>query len=304
MKNPYLYGKIIVEKNRGEKMKISDILASGKRTLSFEVFPPKTIDKFDSVLSAAEEIAALSPSFMSVTYGAGGGTSAYTAEIASRLAGFGVTPLAHLTCISSTRARVAERLSDLRARGIENILALRGDIPEGFDRGGAEYRYASELVEEIRRFGGFCIGGACYPEGHPESRSIEEDIAALGKKVSSGARVLTTQMFFDNGVFYRFAQRLAKAGISVPIVAGIMPITSIAQVDKMIRFSGSALPKRLADLIDRYGGDNASMKEAGIHYATEQIRELYSEGFAFAHVYSMNKPDVAEKIKRNLIDTL
>ena len=285
-------------------MKISDILASGKRTLSFEVFPPKTIDKFDSVLSAAEEIARLSPSFMSVTYGAGGGTSLYTAEIASRLQSFGVTPLAHLTCISSKRSRVREVLSDLRERGIENVLALRGDIPEGFDRAMAEYRYASELVEEIADFGGFCIGGACYPEGHPESRSLDEDVAALGRKVSSGASFLTTQMFFDNGVFYRFTERLARAGIAVPVVAGIMPITSAAQVDKMIKFSGSALPKKLIDLIDRYGSDNASMKEAGIHYAAEQMRELYDEGFNFAHVYSMNKPDVAEKIKRNLVDML
>ena len=281
-------------------MKISDILAEGKRTLSFEVFPPKTIDKFDSVLSAAEEIAALKPSFMSVTYGAGGGTSAYTAEIASRLASFGVTPLAHLTCISSTRERVAELLSDLRSRGIENILALRGDIPEGLDRSAAEYRYASELMEEISRFGGFCIGGACYPEGHPESRTIDEDILALGRKVSSGCRFLTTQMFFDNGVFYRFVDRLSQANINVPIVAGIMPITSAAQVDRMIKFSGSALPKRLTDIIDRYSSDNSAMREAGVEYASRQIEELYEQGFNFAHVYSMNKPLVALEIKKNL----
>ena len=281
-------------------MKISDILAEGKRTLSFEVFPPKTIDKFDSVLSAAEEIAALKPSFMSVTYGAGGGTSAYTAEIASRLASFGVTPLAHLTCISSTRERVAELLSDLRSRGIENILALRGDIPEGLDRGAAEYRYASELVEEISRFGGFCIGGACYPEGHPESRTIDEDILALGRKVSLGCRFLTTQMFFDNGVFYRFVDKLSQANINVPVVAGIMPITSAAQVDRMIKFSGSALPKRLTDIIDRYSSDNSAMREAGVEYAGRQIEELYEQGFNFAHVYSMNKPLVALEIKKNL----
>ena len=281
-------------------MKISDILAEGKRTLSFEVFPPKTIDKFDSVLSAAEEIAALKPSFMSVTYGAGGGTSAYTAEIASRLASFGVTPLAHLTCISSARERVAELLSDLRSRGIENILALRGDIPEGLDRGAAEYRYASELVEEISRFGGFCIGGACYPEGHPESRTIDEDILALGRKVSLGCRFLTTQMFFDNGVFYRFVDRLSQANINVPVVAGIMPITSASQVDRMIKFSGSALPKRLTDIIDRYSFDNSAMREAGVEYASRQIEELYEQGFNFAHVYSMNKPLVALEIKRNL----
>lgn len=281
-------------------MKISDILALGKRTLSFEVFPPKTIDKFDSVLSAAEEIAALSPSFMSVTYGAGGGTSDYTAEIASRLAAFGVTPLAHLTCISSTREKVRKVLSDLRGRGIENILALRGDIPEGLDRGAAEYRYASELVAEINAFGDFCIGGACYPEGHPESRTIDDDVAALGRKVSAGCKFLTTQMFFDNGVFYRFTERLAKSGINVPVVAGIMPITSAMQVDRMIKFSGSALPKSLIDLIDRYGSDNSAMRAAGIEYASRQIEELYEQGFNFAHVYSMNKPLVAREIKRNL----
>lgn len=281
-------------------MKIPEILAAGKRTLSFEVFPPKTIDKFDSVLLAAEEIASLSPSFMSVTYGAGGGTSAYTAEIASRLAAFGVTPLAHLTCVSSTRGKVRELLSDLRRRGIENILALRGDIPDGFDCNGAEYRYASELVAEISDFGGFCIGGACYPEGHPESRSIDDDIAALGKKVSLGCEFLTTQMFFDNDVFYRFVDRLAMSGVDVPIVAGIMPITSAMQVDRMIKFSGNALPKKLTDLIDRYGNDNSAMRDAGIDYASRQIEELYEQGCGFAHVYSMNKPFVAREIKKNL----
>lgn len=281
-------------------MKISDILAAGKRTLSFEVFPPKTIDKFDSVLSAAEEIAGLSPSFMSVTYGAGGGTSAYTAEIASRLHGFGVTPLAHLTCISSKKSRVRELLSDLRGRGIENILALRGDIPEGFDRSLAEYKYASELVSEIADFGGFCIGGACYPEGHPESISRNADLAALKEKVSAGCSFLTTQMFFDNSVFYRFTEELSARGVGVPVIAGIMPITSASQVDRMIKFSGNALPKRLCDIIDRYGADNTSMRAAGIEYATEQIRELYEQGFAFAHVYSMNKPIVAKEIRKNL----
>lgn len=281
-------------------MKISEILASGKRTLSFEVFPPKTIDKFDSVLSTAEEIAALSPSFMSVTYGAGGGTSAYTAEIASKLAEFGVTPLAHLTCISSTRERVRELLSDLRARGIENILALRGDIPDGLDRAGAEYRYASELVAEINDFGGFCIGGACYPEGHPESKSVDDDIAALAGKVSLGCEFLTTQMFFDNGVFYRFVDRLAKAGVNAPVVAGIMPITSATQVDRMIKFSGNALPQKLTNIIERYGNDTLAMRDAGIEYATLQIEELYGQGFGFAHVYSMNKPFVAREIKKNL----
>ena len=281
-------------------MKITEILERGRRTLSFEVFPPKKVENFDSVLSAAERIAALSPDYMSVTYGAGGGTSKYTADISSRIESFGVTALAHLTCVSSSKDRVRAVLSDLCARKIDNILALRGDIPEGFDRACAEYKYASELIEEIREFGGFCIGGACYPEGHPESRSREADLAALRHKVECGCRFLTTQMFFDNGVFYRFAEDLEKTGVSVPLIAGIMPITSAAQVEKMIKFSGNVLPGQLCEIIDRYGSNNDSMRAAGIEYASGQIRELYERGFKFAHVYSMNKPGVAADIKKNL----
>ena len=281
-------------------MKITDILSSSKRTLSFEVFPPKKVENFDSVMGAASEIAALSPDYMSVTYGAGGGTSRYTAEIASRLQGFGVTALAHLTCVSSSRERVKEVLTDLSDRKIENILALRGDIPEGFDRASAEYRYASELIEEIRDFGSFAIGGACYPEGHPESLSRKDDLLALKHKIDCGCEFLTTQMFFDNDTFYRFVEELYAMDIHTPVIAGIMPITSATQVDRMIKFSGSALPKKLVDIIDRFGEDNLSMKAAGIEYATEQICELYEKGFKFAHVYSMNKPDVASKIKSNL----
>ena len=281
-------------------MKITDILSSSKRTLSFEVFPPKKVENFDSVMGAAAEIAALFPDYMSVTYGAGGGTSRYTAEIASRLQGFGVTALAHLTCVSSSRERVKEVLTDLSDRKIENILALRGDIPEGFDRASAEYRYASELIEEIRNFGSFSIGGACYPEGHPESLSRRDDLLTLKHKIDCGCEFLTTQMFFDNDTFYRFVEELYAMDIHTPVIAGIMPITSATQVDRMIKFSGSALPRRLVDIIDRFGNDNLSMKAAGIEYATEQICELYEKGFKFAHVYSMNKPDVASKIKSNL----
>ena len=281
-------------------MKITDILSSSKRTLSFEVFPPKKVENFDSVMGAAAKIAVLSPDYMSVTYGAGGGTSRYTAEIASRLQSFGVTALAHLTCVSSLRERVKEVLTDLRDRKIENVLALRGDIPEGFDRASAEYKYASELVGQIRDFGGFAIGGACYPEGHPESLSRKDDLLALKHKIHCGCEFLTTQMFFDNAVFYRFIDELCAMGIRTPIIAGIMPITSAAQVDRMIKFSGSALPRKLVDIIDRFGNDNLSMKAAGIEYATEQIGELYEKGFNFAHVYSMNKPDVAKTIKNNL----
>ncbi len=281
-------------------MRITDIIGSTKPTLSFEVFPPKTTDKFDTVLEATQKIAALSPSYMSVTYGAGGGTSRYTADIASDLLARGVTPLAHLSCISSTRTQIRELLSDLASRNIENILALRGDIPKGEDRPLAEYKYASELIEEIAAFGGFTIGGACYPEGHPESESGAKDIEALRIKVESGCEFLTTQMFFDNNILYNFMYRLYRAGVSVPVVPGIMPVTSAAQIKRIISISGNELPQRFIRLVDRYGDDPLAMKQAGIAYATEQIIDLYANGFNAVHVYSMNKPDVAEAIKNNI----
>ena len=281
-------------------MRITDIIGSSKPTLSFEVFPPKTTDKFDTVLEATQKIAALSPSYMSVTYGAGGGTSRYTADIASDLLARGVTPLAHLSCISSTRAQIRELLADLSSRNIENILALRGDIPKGEDRPLAEYKYASELIEEIADFGGFTIGGACYPEGHPESESGAKDIEALRIKVQSGCEFLTTQMFFDNNILYNFMYRLYRAGVNVPVVPGIMPVTSAAQIKRIISISGNELPQRFIRLVDRYGDNPLAMKQAGIAYATEQIIDLYANGFNAVHVYSMNKPDVAEAIKNNI----
>ncbi len=281
-------------------MRITEIIKSNTPTLSFEVFPPKTTDKFETVRDATHKIAALSPSYMSVTYGAGGGTSRYTADIASDLLSLGVTPLAHLSCISSTRSQIRELLSDLSGRGIRNILALRGDIPKGEERPLAEYKYASELIEEIVGFGGFTIGGACYPEGHPESENGALDIEALRIKVESGCEFLTTQMFFDNNILYNFMYRLYRAGVNVPVVPGIMPVTSAAQIKRIISISGNELPQRFIRLVDRYGDNPLAMKQAGIAYATEQIIDLYANGFNAVHVYSMNKPDVAEAIKSNI----
>ncbi len=281
-------------------MRITDIIRSSTPTLSFEVFPPKTTDKLESVLDATHKIADLSPSYISVTYGAGGGTSKYTADIASDLLGRGVTPLAHLSCISSTHSQIRELLTDLSSRGIENILALRGDIPKGEDRPLAEYKYASELIEEIVKFGGFTIGGACYPEGHPESANGARDIDALRIKVEAGCEFLTTQMFFDNNILYNFMYRLYRAGVNVPVVPGIMPVTSAAQIKRIISISGNELPQRFIRLVDRYGDNPLAMKQAGIAYATEQIIDLYANGFNAVHVYSMNKPDVAAAIKNNI----
>ena len=284
-------------------MKITEIINSNKPSLSFEVFPPKTTDKFDGVMEAVERISELSPSYMSVTYGAGGGTSKYTAEISERILKRGVTPLAHLTCISSSRAEVRTLLEGLRSRGIENILALRGDIPEGAGVS-REYKYAYELITEIREIGGFTVGGACYPEGHPESVSSDADIDALKIKVDAGCEFLTTQMFFDNNILYNFLYRLLRRGISVPVVAGVMPVTNAKQIKRIIDISGNRLPERFIRIVDRYGDNPAAMKQAGIAFATEQIIDLYANGINAVHVYSMNKPDVAAKIKENLSDII
>ncbi len=285
-------------------MKIIDIIKGNKPSLSFEVFPPKTSDKYDSVSSAIKEIALLNPSYMSVTYGAGGGTSEYTAKIASEVSSLGVTSLAHLSCISSSKELVREQITKLDLLGIENILALRGDIPANFDMNSCDFRYSYELIDEIKKYGDFCIGGACYPECHPESESTEKDIEYLKIKVEHGCEFLTTQMFFDNEIFYRFAEKLEKAGINAPIVAGIMPITAPSQLERIVALSGNSLPKSFLDCVMKYENDPVSFKNAGLEFATNQARNIYSHGFNAVHIYSMNKPDVAKTIQNNLLDVI
>lgn len=280
-------------------MKIRDILSRQKPTLSFEVFPPKTEDKYESVERAALEIAQLSPAFMSVTYGAGGGTSDYTVQIARTLMDAGVTPLAHLTCVSSTREKVHTVLAQLREAGIENVLALRGDIPAG-GRVAHDYRYASELIAEIKAYGDFCIGAACYPEGHVESRNKADDITHLKEKVDAGCEFVTTQMFFDNNILYNYLYRIRERGVTVPVVAGVMPVTSASQITRITSLSGTYLPTRFKSIVDRFGDNPAAMKQAGIAYACEQIIDLIANGVNAIHIYSMNKPDVAEAIAHNL----
>lgn len=295
---------LMFQKIEGIKMKLTEIINGKKPSLSFEVFPPKTSDAFDGVKKATEEIAKLKPSYMSVTYGAGGGTSDYTAQIAKNLKNHGVTSLAHLTCISSTKEMVHNQLEKLKSLDIQNILALRGDIPEGMSMEHLDYRYASELTAEIRDFGGFCIGGACYPEGHPESRNSVEDIESLKIKVECGCEFLTTQMFFDNNILYNFMYRLLRAGVNVPVIAGIMPVTNAKQIKRICAISGNALPQRFIRIVDRYGDNPEAMKQAGIAYATDQIIDLYANGVNAVHIYSMNKPDVAEAIQKNLSEII
>ncbi|MDO5434888.1 MAG: methylenetetrahydrofolate reductase [NAD(P)H] [Clostridia bacterium] len=285
-------------------MKLTELFKSEKPRLSFEVFPPKTDTAFESVRAATEEIAALKPSFVSVTYGAGGGTSKYTLSIAENIMKtHGVPTLAHLTCVSSTKETVRERIADIRAAGIENVMALRGDIPP--ESAGIapvhDYRHAIELVRELKETcPDLCIGGACYPEVHPESADSVQDIRFLKEKVDAGCDFLTTQMFFDNQLLYRFLYRIREAGITVPVIPGIMPITNAKQVDRALKLSGSFMPTRFKSLVDRFGNDPETMKQAGIIYATDQIIDLYANGIRNVHVYTMNKPDVAAKIMENL----
>ena len=286
-------------------MKISELLTNDTLSLSFEVFPPKTETAFDSVKTATEEIARLRPAFMSVTYGAGGGTGRYTLDIAKDIkTRYGVPTLAHLTCVSSTKQTVRERIADMKAAGIRNVMALRGDIPAGMenaDRSGWDYHHAVELVRELKEADtDFCVGGACYPEIHPESADQKTDIRYLKEKVDAGCEFLTTQMFFDNNLLYNFLYKIREAGITVPIIPGVMPITNGGQIERAMRLSGSFMPQRFKSLVDKFGPDPAAMKQAGIAYATDQIIDLYANGITNVHVYSMNKPDVAAKIQSNL----
>ena len=285
-------------------MKIIDILNQDQITLSFEVFPPKKIEKYDSVQAATEGVAALHPSFMSVTYGAGGGTSEFTLNIAKNIRDkYGVEVLPHLTCVSSTKAHVHEMIQKFKEYGFENVMALRGDIPEGgapYD----DYHYASELVADIKSQGDFCIGGACYPDGHVECAHKDDDIKNLKRKVDAGVDFLTTQMFFDNAEFFNFLYRLREQDIRVPVLAGIMPITNQKQLGRSVALSGTTVPTRFKEIVDKFGEHPEAMKQAGIIYATEQIIDLIANDVKHIHVYSMNKPDVAEKIQSNLSDII
>ncbi len=281
-------------------MKISTLFNNGHISFSFEVFPPKADTDFTRIQEATREIAALGPDFMSVTYGAGGGTSQHTVRIAEDIQRTcGVPALAHLTCVSSTHDMVHDSLERMKQAGLENVLALRGDIPADGKTAG-EYRYASELIREIRQAGDFCIGAACYPEGHVECGNLEKDMDHLKQKVECGCDFLTTQMFFDNSVLYSFLYRILARGIDVPVIAGVMPVTNSRQIARSCAMSGATLPARFRSMMDKFGDNPAAMKQAGIAYATEQIIDLVANGVRGIHVYTMNKPDVAAQITANL----
>ncbi len=283
-------------------MRLDTILLKNDVTLSFEVFPPKVTANYESVKEAAYGVAKLKPSYMSVTYGAGGSTGGNTLKLAKGIQEeYGVTTIAHLTCVGATKEGILQALAQMREAGIENVLALRGDRPKDFEGDPfTTYHYASELVEEIQEFGGMCIGGACYPEGHVESENTQEDILNLKKKVDAGCAYLTTQMFFDNNIFYNFLSRVREAGIGVPVIPGIMPITRASQLQSAVKLSGCNVPMRFRSIVDCFGRNPEAMQQAGIIYATDQIIDLIANGIKHIHVYSMNKPEVVKGIQDSL----
>ncbi len=287
-------------------MKISEVLKDKRVTVSMEVFPPKTDANFETVEKAVDEITAMKPAFISCTYGAGGGTSAYTVRIAKRIGEAGVSSMAHLTCVSSARSEVKEQITRIKEAGIENILALRGDIPEGSDFPGPDnYAHASDLIGVIKEvYPEACIGGACYPEKHPEARDKREDIQNLKKKVDAGCEFLTTQMFFDNSIYYNYLYRMRDAGIMVPILAGIMPVTTKQQMKRSIELSGCSVPPRFKSMVDMFGDNPDAMRSVGILYASDQIVDLIANGITHIHIYTMNKPEIAKGILENLKDVI
>ena len=284
-------------------MRIVDILRDGRVHLSCEIFPPKRFDGLRQVGDIAREIASLRPDFMSVTYGAAGSTPGHTLEIAKAVQSCGVEPLCHLTCVQSTKEHVQQVLADMQSAGIHNVLALRGDLPREGEPA-HDFAYASELIDFIHRQGDFCVGAACYPEGHPESGGRLRDIEFLRRKVDAGVDFLTTQMFFDNGILYNFLFRMLRAGIDVPVCAGVMPICDARQVERVMKLSGSLMPPRFAAIADRFVHDPAAMTQAGIAFATEQIIDLIANGVNHIHLYTMNKPWIAKAVMSNLSDII
>ncbi len=283
-------------------MKISEILKNNRVTVSFEVFPPKQWDKIENTKSIVREMSKSNPAFMSVTYGAAGTMSGFTTEIATQIKDSGMTPLSHLTCLTSTKDKIHSVVNELQENGINNILALRGDIPKDFEMGENRYfSYAYQLINEIKSINpDICVGAACYPEIHPESKNRVEDIAHLKEKVDCGAEFLTSQMFFDNEKFLNFVEMCRIKGIEVPIIAGIMPITNANQIKRSIELSNSSVPTKFFKIMERFGDDPDKMKQAGIIYATEQIIDLMANGINNIHIYTMNKPEVAESIMNGL----
>lgn len=279
-------------------MKIRDILSDGKIHISCELFPPKAGSELENALTVVQRIAVLHPSYMSVTYGAGGSSVGHSLAVAAAVEKQGVPALAHLTCVGADRQQLAEVLEQFKSAGVENVLALRGDLLPGSATG--DFSHANELAVFVKSQGDFCVGGAVYPEGHPEAGSIAKDVENTKFKVDAGMDFLVTQMFFDNGVLYNYMMRLLQAGITVPVVPGIMPVTNAAQIRRICSLSGTKLPPAFQSMVEKFSDKPMALRQAGIAYATGQIIDLLANGFNNVHVYTMNRPEIIGGILANL----
>lgn len=285
-------------------MKIVDLFKEKKTVISLEVFPPKIDSPVETIFNTLEELKDVNPDFMSVTYGAGGKAKDRTIEIASKIKNdYGIESLAHLTCISATKEEIQKNFTAMRTHNIENVLAMRGDIPEDPDfefPNPLQYEHASDLISEVKAQGSFCIGGACYPEGHIDCESKAKDIKFLKQKLDNGAEFLISQLFFDNELFYRFMEEIDIAGINVPVSAGIMPVLNKKQIVRITGLAGCVIPPKFQRILDRYEDNPLALKEAGEAYAIEQIIDLMAWGVSGVHLYTMNKPDTAKRIIGNI----
>ncbi len=285
-------------------MKIKDIYNSKKMVLSLEIFPPKPDSPLESIFQTIEALKDIKPDYMSVTYGAGGKAKGRTVEIAARIKkDYGIESLAHLTCIASTKDELHQIFQELKENDIENVLALRGDIPENPDfdfPNPLQYRYAGDLIREIKQHEDFCIGAACYPEGHIDCGSKNADIKYLKEKEREGAEFLISQLFFDNELFYRFMEEIDLADVRIPVSAGVMPVLNKSQILRITKLAGCSLPPKFRRIIDRYENNPEALKEAGEAYAIEQIIDLMAYGVRGIHLYTMNKPETARRIVNNI----
>lgn len=282
-------------------IKIIDILNNKKNNISCELFPPKQGTELDNSLEIVNKIAQVRPSYMSVTYGAGGSTVGYSSAIAEQVQANGIPALAHLTCIKADEEKISGVLEQFKSNGICNVLALRGDVPAGMDAApDGSFAHASDLMRVIKQHGDFCVGGAAYPEGHPESGSLNKDIENTKYKVDAGVDFLVTQMFFDNTILYNYMFRLLSAGINVPVVPGIMPVTNAAQINRICQLSGTKLPPNFRSMVEKFADKPLAIKQAGIAYATGQIIDLFANGFDNVHIYTMNRPEIIGGIMENL----
>lgn len=281
-------------------MKIKELFKQKQPTISFEIFPPNKIYTLEKVYEVIDELSLLKPDFMSVTYGAGGSTRRNTVDIASKIKNINnIEALAHLTCIGATKKEIDEILKDLNKNNIENIMALRGDIPQECENKIGEFSHANDLIKYIKEYGDFSIGGAFYPEGHQETNDLL-DLFNLKTKVDSGTDFLISQIFFENEKFYEFKEKLGKLNIKTPLIAGVMPITNGKQIRRITSMCGCSIPEKLKKILDRYEDNPIAMREAGIAYAMEQIIELISDDIAGIHIYTMNRVEASKKIMENI----